>query len=88
LKQLRRAFVGDFLSTSTHVMQRGASGAAGGSGAGGKYAITGGLPFGIFKIISRMQAMARGYLTRKRLREMRAVMRIQAMVRRCSLTPG
>ena len=80
LKLLRRAFVGDFLSTGAPLAGVGAGGASG-SGGGHGYAATAGLPFGIYKIISRMQAMARGYLTRKRMVEMKAVMRIQAMVR-------
>jgi hypothetical protein len=68
LKQLRRAFVGDFLSTSAP-LAAGGGGASGSGGGGGlhNYAATAGLPFGIYKIISRMQAMARGYLTRKRM---------------------
>ena len=88
LRLLRRAFVGDYLATSTAVVPGGTGsggggggGGGGGAGGSGNYAATAGLPFGIYKIISRMQAMARGYLTRKRMVEMKAVMRIQAMVR-------
>lgn len=73
-RMLRRAFVGDFLSTSAPLLDAGRKDPSNSS-------ITGGLPFGIYRIISRMQAMARGYLTRKRMLEMKAVMRIQAMVR-------